>query len=463
MIRREICNRELHNMVKLLKRALFSSSHLIALMVLIHSQPAQALIKLEYSCDALGGEGTCLQNGGLTSIYIFDEITDDDANKMASIDNMMFIDQAFPKVYINSHGGLLSAGQKIGRILRRRKASIEGKDFYFPSRPALCSSSCVFIAAGAVDRQFDHIGVHLPHYTKVNQSCKTEQSPIPEHVAQLDMNYFKEMGFSEKFIEYSLNTSFDQLTEFFYDPQTPDDEQLIVQFGFHMHKNSSDRPSMFSKDGEIRNSNSIIVLENAVKEGNVKAAIQLSKIYSILTQTEAKYSNDAIKWHAKAGEMGDAISYHNLGVMLSNGIGTKKDIVSANKFYMKAALMGYAGSQNNLGWSYYKGTGIKKNLSLAIYWLTRSADQGEPFAYGSIGQMTYYGHGFPFDKIEAVKWLTLADEQMPEGETRNENHALLQKLKNTMNEDDVVSGTNLARSWLPLKQSKSLMGEKCKP
>jgi TPR repeat protein len=161
--------------------------------------------------------------------------------------------------------------------------------------------------------------------------------------------------------------------------------------------------------------------------------------------------------------MGDANSYHNLGVMLSNGIGAKKDRVSANKFYLKAALMGHAGSQINLGWSYYKGTGIKKNLGLAIYWLTRSADQGEPFAYGSIGEMTYYGHGFPFDKIEAVKWLTLADEQMPEGKTRNENHAILQKLKNKMNEDDVISGTNLARSWLPLKQSKSLMGEKCNP
>ena len=435
----------------------------LAILVTFFMQvlPVLALIKIEYSCEDKKGS-SCLRNGGLKSIYIYDEITQEDASELASIDNMMPIEMHFPKVYINSYGGFVSAAQRIGRILRRRNASIEGRDLFFPSKAALCSSSCVFIAAGAVDRQLDHIGVHRPFYERTDKFCKTEQIPVAENIVEEDLEYFKEMGITEKLFDHMRKTDFQKMTEFFYDPDTPYEEQLIVQFGFHMHKNSDVRPAMFNKDGKINDSNPVEALEQAVSAGDVRAAIQLAKIYDLLRKEDPKYTNKAIQWYTKAGDMGDVNSYHYLGVMFSNGYGTKKDPAKANYFYMKAAALGHAGSQNNLGWSYYKGNGVKKDLGLAIYWLTRSADQGEPFAYGSIGEMTYYGHGFPFDKIEAVKWLTLADEHMPEGETRDLNHALLKKLKKKMSEGQFMEGTNLARSWRPLKQSDNLMGEKCK-
>ena len=205
------------------------------------------------------------------------------------------------------------------------------------------------------------------------------------------------MGMPPKLFEYLKNTPSARMTEFYYDPESPPGEQMIVQLGFRMHPAEPNAPKMFRPDGTPRFSSAVTLMERGVEAGNADAAYRLGTIYQDGSGHVLPDVNRAIKWFQKAGELGTYAAYHNLGVMFGHGHGVNVDHKKAAEYYRKAAEVGFAGSQNNLGWSYYKGEGVAKNYGLAIYWITRSAEQGEPFAYSSLGEMRLYisfnGHG----------------------------------------------------------------------
>ena len=135
---------------------------LLAFVLSLQAAPASAFLKLDWDCPESQTDAECMRQGGLKSIFIYDEIVTNDGHRFKSIDSEYPNDLPFPKVYVSSRGGDVLAAMEIGKVLRRRKASIEGRDLFFPDRPAMCASACVHIAAGAVDRQLDHIGVHRP-------------------------------------------------------------------------------------------------------------------------------------------------------------------------------------------------------------------------------------------------------------------------------------------------------------
>ena len=442
---------------------LFKIIILAASLFTLGIDPAFAYVTFDWFCENHESGGTCIRHGGLKSIYIFDEIVSKDAIDLAWVDNQLRSEQPFPKVFINSFGGDVQTAEQIGRILRRRKASIEGKNPYSTDHPARCMSACTIIAAGATDRQFDYVGIHRPHGDRSEEYCQLNWVELDSHEIAEFLDYFREMGLSDKFIQYLDKTPSTQMTEFFYDPDSPDDEQMIVQFGFHMHADGPDQPRMFDKQGQPRFLGTRKELESAANNGNAGAALALAKIYEKGERWAAKDMESAVHWYEKAGENGSSSAYHSLGVMFANGSGVKADKKRAKHYYQRAAEYGLAASQNNLGWMYYKGNGVPKDYGLAVYWITRALDQGEGFAYSSFGEMTYYGKGVPQNDIEAYRWLELADNEMPVGAERDANHKLLLKLKARMSESDMRTAQYLSRTWSPLKMTEHPMGPKCKP
>ena len=75
----------------------------------------------------------------------------------------------------------MTAAIEIGRILRSRKASIEGRDVFFPDRLAMCNSACVSLAAGAIERQFDEVGAPIvPSTRKCFDGFSIHQNSLSE-------------------------------------------------------------------------------------------------------------------------------------------------------------------------------------------------------------------------------------------------------------------------------------------
>lgn len=421
---------------------------------------AQAAIMEDWRCKKDETEKACAKNGRFKSIYIYDEIDRSTANGLARIDGLLPAGYRLPKIFINSFGGSVSDAQMMGRILRRRKASIESKDLIYPERAAECASSCVFIAAGATDRQLNHIGLHMPYIDEYVRRDKNKISDVPKkHVSDI-LSYFDEMGINPLIKRLTIKTPSTDMMDITYNPKITGKKQLIEKLGFHMHRNITSH-SAKSLQPDYDEYDRVDALEKAVSRGDAKAARKLGDIFFNGLDGFTKRIPVAMKWYQKASDLGDLNTTHYLGVIYDNGLeNVPVNPSKSSEYYEKASQAGLASSQNNLGFKYFEGDGVKKNNALAVYWLTRAAEQGEPFAYGSLGEIYFKGGAFPRNDLETFKWLKLAVLELPEGKSRNNDAKLLGLVSKRLSKKQIELGNKLVDEWKPLRQSMSTMNEK---
>ena len=174
------------------RKTTVASLKVLATVMMVSATPAKAFIKFDWDCHESQSDADCMRAGGLKGIFIYDEIIPNDARQMTAIDTNYPTDRRLPKILITSRGGSMKAATEIGRILRRRNASIEGRDIFFPDQPARCDSACVSLAAGAVDRQFDEVGVHRPFVTGHDKACKPTREELADEDLDEELAYFTE-------------------------------------------------------------------------------------------------------------------------------------------------------------------------------------------------------------------------------------------------------------------------------
>ena len=91
---------------------------------------------------------------------------------------------------------------------------------------------------------------------------------------------------------------------------------------------------------------------------------------------QAKDYKSAKYWYEQAALQGNASAQNNLGAMLANAEGGKRDPKKALVWYSKSAKQCNSTAQLNLGLSYLYGQGIKKNIEQARQWIQKAADNG---------------------------------------------------------------------------------------
>lgn len=420
---------------------------------------ASAAILIEDGCHGSPGGG-CITRGEISSVYIYGMIDDDTAVAIARIDGMLPLDKPFPLVYINSDGGSAHSAEWIGRILRRRQASIEGRDVFHPDRDARCYSACVLVALGAVSRQFRDIGVHRSHieFTKRGSIVDVQPSvPAQDNAMQA---YIEEMGAHSDLRKAIDQTPFDAMTYFRYYDGKPDESQTIVTIGFHTRYDASPKGRDWPADALVQTSNEEALAAGA-RRGDVAASKELAARFLFGRGGQRSDIPLGISYLEEAAERGDIRSRHLLGVVYSNGYAdVQVDKARAAAHFRIAAEAGFAGAQNNLGFFLFEGSGVEKNIPEAVYWITRAAEQGEPFAYSSLGEMRFEGGGFPPDDVETFKWLQLAVKHMPSGASRNYDVDLLAKVTARMTDAQLAEANKRVAAWRPLVQARVTMLDK---
>jgi|GEM_PF-6088909 len=107
----------------------------------------------------------------------------------------------------------------------------------------------------------------------------------------------------------------------------------------------------------------------------------------------------------------DPETQFRLGRLLSEGIGTTKNIKTARAWFKKAAARGNVKAQHTLGLYSYEGKGVKKNVKDAFIRFKKSANQGYYLSEYIIGYMYVNGEGTKKNPIEGAAWLILAGKQ----------------------------------------------------
>ena len=336
-------------------------------------------------CNELQERANCIAKGNVHSIYIFDKVTDDDFYSIAFFATQLPIDKPFPKIILNALGGSMDAAIGIGRILRWRNASAKTLDIFNNNELPMCYSACVLIAAGAVERNLDVIGLHSGLRHKHINGENYQKIPLPRESIDRVHNYYREMGIGIEIIEIEKATPFHDIRYVYYDPDIPLQQQLIYQLGFRTNSPSLEEAEHI----KIRLNNRRISngsLDELAKQGNAEAQFKLGSNLFYGSNSWSKNTERGIFWLKQSAKQNHVDALHLLGVIYSQGT----DNIAINEteafsYNLKAAKLGHVNSQSNLAWAYYKGSGVTKNYYEAIYWAGFAAAHGSAQSYGLLG------------------------------------------------------------------------------
>ncbi|MCX7044997.1 MAG: protein kinase [Candidatus Sumerlaeota bacterium] len=117
---------------------------------------------------------------------------------------------------------------------------------------------------------------------------------------------------------------------------------------------------------------------------------------------------EAMRWHTKAAEAGNAKAMRKIGVLYENGQAVAQDYKQAMQWYSKAAENGNARAMNNIGNLYNGGHGVLKDYALAMQWYRKAADAGDARAMLNIGNLYFYAQGIEKDYVQATQWFRKA-------------------------------------------------------
>ena len=433
---------------------------LITQLVSISSCNAALLIKNKCKSDI--NVYDCALSGGIEYLYIYDHIDSKTATDFMLISAQIPVNESFPKVYLNSRGGNVFYARLIGRMLRLRSATVEGRDMISPEREPRCASACVEVAAGGVRRNFIQLQVHKGHLVKRIKGEIYKYSPMPESERKETSDYFSEMGIDREIVDLiDKTTEKKEWAYITYNSSKPLHDQKIYRLGFLMDEDIAKDLYKLHQFGEQDDWTATFANHKLAEQGDARAAYVLGHRYLFGVNGEEKDSRQALYWFQKAGELGEAGGFHMLGVIYDRDSEiVKQDLIRSTQFYREAAEMGFSGSQNNLSWAYYTGKGVKKNIPEAIYWATRAAEQGEPYAYSTLAELRFDGNGFPNNDIETLKWTLLALEGMPEGKAKIKMHKQLDVLSERMPAKDILLAKKLVAKWDPLVSGELTMRDK---
>jgi ATP-dependent protease ClpP protease subunit len=415
---------------------------IILVVFLLQATPLAAYPLVDAQCK--DDPQVCIEAGKLDYVSIYGDIGDEDLEFFTMLDKSLPPDAPFPRVFLNSYGGKVSAGIGIGRILRKHQAAVESGSPVVPDSTLQCSSACALVAQGAAHRRLTHVGLH-----STSVRVQTGENVWETQAGSMDdvMEYMTEMGATAGAKKLIARTDFDEMMQFAFDPVQPVDDQIMYKLGFYdlddkyfAVANPVAPDSFFFKSAEE-------YMVNAANYGSIQAMRDLAALNSAYDPDVKPDFVTANRWLKMAADKGDAMSIHNLAYHYSYGIGVEQDQVKGAALYLRASKLGLAASQNNLGWAYYTGEGVPKSLPDAVYWITKSAEQGEAFAYGSLCEISGATDLFKTDLTEAYMWCSLAMNHLDVGAARDAAQTVYDQIMKAISQDDFAAGSLQVQKW----------------
>jgi TPR repeat protein len=192
-------------------------------------------------------------------------------------------------------------------------------------------------------------------------------------------------------------------------------------------------------------------LEKAAASGDPQALYTLGRALSESTDQVPPDPVRAADLFRRAADKGHALAGLRYGLMLSEGVGIKRDVATAQRYLMQAresgipeaslamgdmvartpasrdkaanerviqaaitwyesaAQAGVPSAQFKLANAYFSGVGVARDPAQAQLWYTRAAQQGLPQAQHALGIMLLGGVAGAPDRVEGYKWLLLAE------------------------------------------------------
>lgn len=141
---------------------------------------------------------------------------------------------------------------------------------------------------------------------------------------------------------------------------------------------------------------------------NTYSIDRLARMYRDGHGVERKDMDKAEALFKKAGELGYATAYYNLGnIYRYDGAGTQEQAVDA---WRKAMELGHVAAINELTMAYYFGRGVPQDYTEALRLTAIGAQKGNLATQATFGDMLRSGIGVTRDEALAVEWFQKASD-----------------------------------------------------
>jgi TPR repeat protein len=117
--------------------------------------------------------------------------------------------------------------------------------------------------------------------------------------------------------------------------------------------------------------------EKSAKQGNGAAQYNLAQLYYIAGEKDVHAYEKAKYWYEKSVEAGVKQAYNNLGILLREGLGTKKDEQKAFVLFQKGAELGDSAAQVNAAILYAWGEDVSHDKMKAYENLKNALKSGK--------------------------------------------------------------------------------------
>jgi TPR repeat protein len=227
-------------------------------------------------------------------------------------------------------------------------------------------------------------------------------------------------------------------------------------------------------------------LEKAAASGDPQALYTLGRAMDEGSEQITPDPVRAADLYRRAAEKGHVLAGLRYGLALSEGIGIKRDVATAQKWlvqardngvpeaalamgdmaartpasrdkaanertvqtavswYEVAAHGGVPSAQFKLANAYFSGVGVARDPMQAMLWYSRAAQQGLPQAQHALGIMLMGGVNGAPDQVEGYKWLLLAEKG-----GNPDSRAVRDKSAAQLSERDRRQAETLAQRFVP--------------
>jgi len=140
-------------------------------------------------------------------------------------------------------------------------------------------------------------------------------------------------------------------------------------------------------------------LKKRVEVGDANAINSIGSYYDVGSHGLPLDHTKALEFYHRAGELGNAVSYYNIGRAYGTGDGVKMDTKKATHYYELAAMGGCAHARYNLGCD----EANEGNMDRAVkHWMI-SVSSGDPDSLENIRRMFLNGYATKDDYANALR------------------------------------------------------------
>ena len=186
------------------------------------------------------------------------------------------------------------------------------------------------------------------------------------------------------------------------------------------------------------------------EEGDADAQWELAIAYYTgdLFEHVLQDNAEAVKWHRKAADAGNAGAQYTLGTEYAVGEVVPQDDAEALRWFLKAAEQGHADAQDRLGFMYAHGHGVPQDCAESVRWCRKAAEQAFADAQYNLGIAYYTGDGVLQDYVQAHMWTNLA-ASLATGDDQKRYSSARDAVAAKMTPQQIAEAQGLAREWKP--------------